>query len=330
MTSLTARTILLDKSYDPKADFKKDVLEGLSSKNKRIASKYFYDDKGSIIYNKITQHKDYYLTRCELEIIQSYKKHLAELFSGYSINVIELGPGEGIKTEALLKQFKQEDLDFTYMPIDISLDYLVILEKELPLKIPGIDVCAINADFFNGLQWLQDKADKPNLVLFLGSSIGNLDLAATREFLKSLWSVLNKNDYVFIGFDLRKDLTTLMKAYQDSDLLTSDFNLNLLNRLNSELEANFNLNYFEHYAFYNPMLNAMESYIMSTRSQLVNIRALNKVFYFDHYEGIHVEYSHKYTISQINNLALEAGFRVVQNFTDQKNYFVDSLWQVKK
>lgn len=330
MTKTHAQTIKLEEEYDQEGQFKDDVLNGLSKKNKTIPSKYFYDQKGSDLFNKITLHKDYYLTASELEIINYNKSFLSSLFSSAPFNLIELGPGEGIKTLILLQEFSANGLNFTYLPIDISNDYLKYLNDVLPQKIEGLDVCGINADFFKGLRWLGETSDRRNVVLFLGSSIGNLDLAATRQFLRTLWTTLNHNDYVLIGFDLRKDINVLMKAYDDEDGLTREFNLNLLARINEELGANFNIQFFKHYPVYNPKICAMESYLISTISQIVRIKALDKVFYFDEYEGIHLEYSHKYTLRQIDNFALNAGFKLVSNFVDSKRYFVDALWQVQK
>lgn len=322
--------IQLTKEYNEFRDFKADVLKGLSRKDKTLSSKYFYDKKGSALYNKITQHKDYYLTNCELEILNENKQYLSQLFDQRPINLIELGPGEGTKTAILLQQFKEDSLECAYYPIDISDDYLTNLEQKLSREIPGLNIIGIKGDFFTGLRAISKLNNKQNLLLFLGSSIGNLELNATKDFFKAIWSMLNNDDYVLIGFDFRKEIQTLIKAYDDDHFLTRDFNLNLLDRINRELMANFNRSFFEHYALYNPRISAMESYILSTRPQLVYIKALDKSFSFDAYEGIHVEFSHKYTLKQIHQFAIQAGFEEVKNFVDSKCYFVDALWRVKK
>jgi L-histidine Nalpha-methyltransferase len=314
--------------YNQQEEFRKDVLEGLSKKHKHIPSKYFYDDQGSLLFNKITEHPDYYLAQSELEILENNKQYFSKLFGESSFNLIELGPGEGTKTFILFRQFLNDHLDFTYLPIDISTCYLKKLSETLVKKIPELNVQTINADFFEGLKWLCPSSGKRNVVFFLGSSIGNLVYGSATKFLKNLWSVLNHNDYVLIGFDLRKEISLLLKAYNDNHGITRDFNLNLLKRMNRELNANFNPNYFLHHSLYNPEISAMESYLLSTISQIVCINT--KAFSFDEYEGIHLEYSHKYTLKQIEILCHAANLKIIQLFLDSKRYFTDALLQVVK
>lgn len=311
-------------------EFKADLLTGLSEKNKEISSKYFYDEKGSDLFNQITRHSDYYLTRCEIEILNENKKIISNLIAKEAFNLIELGPGEGIKTLLLIGQFLDDASKFTYIPVDISKTYLDNFTHKLNQMLPNIQVTALHSDYLKGLEWLSSNSKNRNLVLFLGSSIGNFTLAATKIFLRSVWSILHHGDYLLIGFDLRKETDILLKAYNDKDGITRDFNLNLLSRINKELGANIDINKFNHYATYNPKISAMESYIMCSNSQIIDIEALNKAFLLEPYEAIHVEYSHKYTMSQIENLATEAGFKIINSFTDSKNYFIDSLWQVIK
>lgn len=315
---------------NPHEEFKSEILFGLAQPCKKISSKYFYDQEGSALFNKITRHPDYYLTKCELEIIQTYKKEIAGMLVGQSFNLIELGPGEGIKTQLLLEEFLEDSLVFSYLPIDISASYLEQINVDFEQKIPSLKVTALHADYFQGLQWLSLTSAQRNVVLFLGSSIGNFDTQATEEFFRHLWQILHHEDYVFIGFDLRKDINILMKAYNDREGLTRDFNLNLFRRINKELGANFLIDHLQHYGTYNVYTGAMESYVVSLVEQKVDIEALNSSITLQQFEPIHVEYSYKYTPAQIKALAQSAGFKVVKNFTDSKNYFVDSLWQVNK
>ena len=310
--------------------FKQDVLEGLSTKKKHISSKYFYDKKGSELFNLITQHPHYYLTQCELQIIERYKSKLSNLLNTGSFNLIELGPGEGIKTRLILDQFLNDNLDFTYYTIDISEKYLLQIVEEFNKELAQLKLIALNADYFKGLKWLAKKSAKPNLILFLGSSIGNFTPKQTNRFLTSMWHDLQDGDYCLIGFDLRKDLRVILDAYNDGDGLTREFNLNLLTRINRELGGHFNTKNFQHYAVYNVYSGAMESYLLSTQEQQVYIDALNKEFRFGAYEPLHLEYSYKYTLKQIEDYASLNGFRIVENYFDEKNYFVDSLWQVVK
>jgi dimethylhistidine N-methyltransferase len=318
------------QALDHQYEFGLDVLVGFSEEPKRIASKYLYDAKGSEIFNQITRLPEYYLTRSEIEILTSYKKEISATMATDPFNLIELGPGEGLKTRILVEQFQADQLKFIYIPIDISSSAIKNLGNEFNQTLPTLEIQAIVADYFKGLKWLSSVSKKRNLVLFLGSTIGNLDLAHTKLFLFTLWDILHDGDYLLIGFDLRKDIDIMMRAYDDSDNLTRDFNLNLLSRINNELGANFNLNTFEHYPVYNALNGAMESYLLSKEMQSVYIKEIKQRFHFEPWEPIHIELSNKYSLKQIEQLAQMTGFSIVQTFIDSKNYFVDSLWQVHK
>lgn len=320
----------ISSQYDDQNEFRRDIEAGFSPPKKHIKSKYFYDEKGSELFNQITRHPDYYLTSCELEILNRYANELSSIMGNTSFNVIELGPGEGIKTKILAQQFFKDHLKFRYTPIDISKKYLKTLMDQFKHQIPSLEVVPIHADYFKGVEWQSEHSSRCNLVLFLGSSIGNFDPVMTQGFLRQLWNVLHHNDYVLLGFDLKKDIELLMRAYDDSAGITRDFNLNLLTRINRELAGKFYLNQFRHHACYNANIGAMESYLVSTKSQDVPIESLRKTFSFKTDEFVHVECSYKYSLSQIDALASDNGFVVLNNFFDSKQYFVDSLWQVKK
>lgn len=319
----------LESHHDIKSEFIHDVQEGLSKSKKQIQSKYFYDDQGCELFNQITRHPDYYLTQCEIEILNTYKKQLAELITS-PFNLIELGPGEGIKTQILMEAFLKEACCFRYIPIDISKNYLKSFIMQYKQRLPALQITPIHSDFFRGIEWLKKNSISRNLVLFLGSSIGNFDPSDTIHFLQHLSGSLNDGDYVLLGFDLRKDINILLRAYNDNNGITREFNLNMLRRINRELGANFDINKFYHYATYNVYSGAMESYIVSLEQQMIYIAALEKSYAFESIEPIHVEYSHKYTLVQIESFAQASGFEVIQHFIDSKDYFVDALWQVKK
>lgn len=315
---------------DELVEFKKDIHRGLNKDNKYIYSKYFYDELGSDLFNQITRHPDYYLTQCEINILNHCKYQLSMYLKHHAFNLIELGPGEGIKTNILIQQFLVDDLTFRYTPIDISMKYLKTLIKKFSTQLPDKKLTPIHGDYFRGLEWQSDHSHRKNLVLFLGSSIGNFDFSATNNFLHHLWQTLHDGDFVLLGFDLRKDIDILLRAYSDSDGITREFNLNLLKRINRELQANFDLSKFRHYPTYNVYSGAMESYLVSVEKQTVYMQALDSYFNFEAIEPIHVEYSHKYHLSQIENFAKNNGFEIVHHFFDNKYYFVDTLWQVKK
>lgn len=318
---------LIDELSDEKQQLRKDILLGLSQSDKQIQSKYYYDDVGSELFNQITRHPDYYLTGCELEILHSYKEEIASLLSQDAFNLVDLGPGEGIKTGLLIEQFIKEDCAFTYVPIDISKKFLDHMTDRIHNQFQDIETIALNSDYLIGMEWLMHNSSKRNFVLFLGSSIGNFDLESTSCFLDTLRTLLRPGDLVLIGFDLRKDITILMRAYNDSDGLTREFNLNLLKRINHDLHGHFNVDAFYHYGAYNVHTGAMESYLLSLDEQNVEIDDLNKTFTFRKFEPIHVETSHKYLHSQVEKLATDARFKIVKNYTDHRGYFINSLWQ---
>lgn len=317
-------------ALDHQYEFGLDVLVGFSEASKHLASKYLYDAKGSEIFNQITRLPEYYLTRSEIEILTTYKNDISATLVDETFNLIELGPGEGLKTRLLVDQFQADRLKFIYIPIDISRSAIKNLGDEFNKALPSLEIQAIVSDYFKGLKWLSLSSNKRNVVLFLGSTIGNLDLAGVKTFLFTLWEILHDGDYLLIGFDLQKDIDILLRAYNDSDGLTRDFNLNLLSRINHELGGNFNLNKFRHYPAYNVLTGAMESYLISEEKQTVYIKEVNQTFQFEAWESIHTESSNKYSLKEIEQLADTTGFSITETFIDSKNYFVDSLWQVQK
>lgn len=310
-------------------ELKQDTLAGLTKQHKALLSKYLYDEKGSELFNQITRHPDYYLTNCELEILATHASTLLEMIGQESaFNLVELGPGEGIKTAMLMNRFIKAGTSFTYLPIDISEKYLQNFRRKLLHDHPTLNITPIQADYVSGLAWLKDHMKGRNVVLFLGSSIGNFDMPSAERFLLTLHDQLNPGDLLLIGFDLKKSISILLKAYDDNQGLTRLFNLNLLTRINHELGAEFDLDTFYHHATYNVYTGAMESYLISLIEQTVPIRALHQTISFGAFEPIHMEYSYKYLLPQINYLAANTGFQILANFQDTKQYFIDCLWEV--
>lgn len=311
-------------------ELKLDIRAGMESTQKSIPPKYLYDMHGSKLFNDITRHPDYYLTNSELNIINTHKQDISNYIAGETFNLVDLGPGEGIKTEILITEFLRHAFEFSYKPIDISHQYLKDLIIKLKKKFPGLPSTGIHADFFEGLKWLCANSKLRNVVLFLGSSIGNFNPVCTHEFLANIHESLQHGDFVLIGFDLCKDIDILMRAYNDSDGITRDFNFNILSRLNRELNANFDLNKFHHYPVYNVYKNAMDSYLISREAQEIHIGDINQSFILDFMEPIHIESSYKYKLQQIHALANKNGFKVIDDFIDDRNYFLNSFWCVEK
>jgi L-histidine Nalpha-methyltransferase len=315
-----------------KQTFALDVLVGLSERRKTISSKYFYDEEGSKLFQQIMHLPEYYLTRCEFEILERSGPAIADFVADEKWNLVELGPGDGLKTNLLLTQFLNKQVDFQYVPIDISESALQNLVNNLHNQIPRLEVRGLVSDYFNGLKWLNklNSVDRKNFVLFLGSNIGNFNYSRARVFLRSLWNSLNHDDLVLIGFDLKKDIDLMLAAYNDSQGITEKFNLNLLNRINRELGGNFDVSRFQHFAHYDVFSGAMESYLVSQADQKVFIEEIGQTFYFEPWEPIHTEYSYKFLQSDIESLAAETGYLVENEFQDSNKYFSDCIWRVYK
>ena len=322
---------VVGRLHDAERELALDVLAGLSERPKRLSSKYFYDDVGSQYFRQIMQLDEYYLTGCELEILERHGADIAGRVGSQPLNVVDLGAGDGAKTRVLLRHLVARGADFMYTPIDISEGAMATLERAIRRDLPAVSMRGLVSEYSQGLRWLEvNEPDRSNLVLFLGSNIGNFNRSQARAFLRRLWNDLRDGDLVLIGFDLKKEIDILLAAYNDSEGVTAAFNLNLLSRLNRELGADFDLQYWRHFGTYNVFSGAMESYLVSLISQRVVIPALSLEFGFDEWEPIHTEYSYKYLPSEIAALARDTGFGVDVDYRDSRGYFTDSLWRVRK
>ena len=309
-----------------KNQFALDVLEGLNSTPKTLPSKYFYDKKGDELFQQIMELEEYYLTRCEYEIFQTYKGDLLKVFanSSHKFNLVEFGAGDGYKTKVLLKHFLKEGANFQYVPIDISGNVLELLENSLRQEMPGLGVKGIKNDYFKALGQLENGNTR-NVIFFLGSNIGNFRHEQAISFLSELYESLRSGDLLLIGFDLKKDPGVILKAYDDCQEVTKEFNLNLLDRINNELEGSFDRNAFRHCPTYNPLTGTTESFLVSTKEQTIEI--MDSAIHFEAWEAIHTEISQKYSLGNISEMAEKVGFTVKANFFDQRRYFVDSVWE---
>lgn len=312
--------------------FALDVLEGLSSNPKYLPAKYHYDEKGSQLFQKITELKEYYLTRYDLSILDNFKQDLVELVARKPFRMVELGVGDARKTNVLLKHFLNSGLSFEYVPVDCCQYMLssVVTKLSQTYANSNLNVLGITADYFNALSWLGTETSKRNLVLFLGSSIGNFGPIEVKQFLYHMWSVLKNGDYLLMGFDLKKDVSVVEAAYNDIEGVTSEFNFNLLDRMNEELGANFNRKKFKFHSYYNPREGRIESWLLSKEPQTVSILELQKDVDFEAWEGIHVENSYKFSLKDIKDLAESTGFVLKNQFIDNQGYFAETLWEVKK
>lgn len=307
--------------------FADEVASGLSRSPKQLPCKYLYDAEGSRLFREIMDLEEYYPTRCETEILDRHKGDICQIIGSSDFNVVELGAGDGAKTKILLKHFIDLGLRFRYVPIDISASAVEGLTRDLEKEFGGLAVRGMATDYFEGLAWLSRTNHRTSLVLFLGSNIGNFTPGESFAFLTSLRKSLNAGDYVLVGFDLKKDLNTLLRAYNDPKGVTARFNVNILHRINDELGGNFVPSRFEYYSTYDPRSGAIESFLISTKEQTVFIDLCGRAFSFARWEPIHTESSYKFLKRDFTRLARESGFRPVASFCDSRRYFADTLWQ---
>ncbi|MEO0473761.1 MAG: L-histidine N(alpha)-methyltransferase [Bacteroidota bacterium] len=309
--------------------FAQDVLDGLRANPKYLSSKYFYDAKGSELFQQIMRMPAYYLTDCEFEVFENNRNDILEAFApdGSPFRLVEFGAGDGLKTKVLLSHFLDQQAAFTYTPIDISGDALHNLHQSLAHEWPELKVDPIEAEYFAALQQLQKQSNERKVVLFLGSNLGNFPLHNSVGFLQKLGNFLNPGDLLLIGLDLKKDPEVILEAYNDKEGITREFNLNLLRRMNRELGADFVIDQFMHWPTYNPMNGETRSFLISRQEQDVYFSELGERVHFRAWEAIWMELSQKYDRPLIKQLAEKSGFQVVSEYTDSRGYFVDSLWE---
>ncbi len=301
------------------------VSEGLSKKHKSLPSWLFYDKEGDRLFQQIMAMPEYYLTDSEFQIFQNHKSEILKTFKGGSsgFNLIEFGAGDGMKTEVLLKHFTEQKANFTYKPVDISASVLQQLTNRMSKSVPDLSIEPINKEYFSALDTLNADRKNPMIVLFMGANIGNFALKEAHQFVKKIADSLRPEDQLMIGFDLKKNPNMILQAYNDEEGITTAFNMNLLTRLNRELESDFDLDQFMHYPYYDPQTGTTKSFIVSKLEQTVNCKAIGQSFVFKAWEPMHVEFSQKFDEEMIDELAGFAGLSVDRYFYDELKYFAD-------
>lgn len=306
-------------------DFAEDVRRGLASSPKTLSPKYFYDDLGSVLFDAICRLPEYYVMRAEDEILA---RHGGEILGslGSRIRLVELGSGRGIKTRRLIRNAMSRQETLRYVPIDIDPVMLTETANALAAEFDGLHVTALATVFENGVAQLPNLAREPGettLVLFLGSTIGNLDPAARHELLHMIRSGLRAGDALLLGADSVKSDAILIPAYDDALGVTAAFNLNLLVRINRELGGTFDVAGFRHLARYDHGLDRIEMHLVSSKAQTA--RAAGIEVHFAEGETIHTESSYKFTPAMIESLARDSAFELTRTWTDSKHYFADYL-----
>ncbi len=305
----------VDAKTRQRDSFRADVLEGLARPQRTLPARWLYDDRGCELFEAITRLEEYYPTRTETEILNDNARQIANL-CGRDAVLLEYGAGAGVKTEIVLDALEAPAL---YVPIDIAADFLDQTVTRMRDRFPELHVHPIATDFTADFDIPAHVPAKRRVAFFPGSTIGNLDTAEALAFLQRVRRHVGPGGLAIIGTDLKKDIQTLIAAYDDRAGVTAEFNLNLLTRINRELSGNFALARFAHEARWNEAESAIEMHLVSLEEQTVTVAGQS--FAFDEGETIHTESSRKYTIESFSELATESGSRVSATWTDSEQRF---------
>jgi dimethylhistidine N-methyltransferase len=309
----------------PVSDFAVDIRLGLTKPGqKELPSKYFYDALGSKLFEVITELPEYGLTRADERLLRAHSYEIVERIPG-DVILCELGSGSGRKTRWILEALSRRRHTY-YFPIEISPAALAVCQRELA-DIDSVGIVGLEREYLDGLLEVaaRRRQDQRILVLFLGSTVGNFSHPADVNFLREIRMTLKAGDSLLLGTDLEKPVPQLIDAYDDPLGITAAFNLNLLVRINRELEADFVPGQFEHVARFNPETRSIEMHLRSTQKQTVTIRKAHLQVSFEEGETIWTENSHKYSLEEIRNLAEATGFNCAAQWIDQEWPFAENL-----
>ena len=300
----------------PVGSLLQDVIAGLSASHKAIPPKYFYDARGSQLFDAICELPEYYLTRTELAMLESVGPEIAARI-GRDAAIVEYGSGSGRKTAILMRAVRPA----TYVAIDISAEQLRSASSALAAMFPGVRVLALCADYTRPLDLsrIEPLDAQRRVIFFPGSTIGNFTTDEALAFLVNARGVAGPGGAMLVGVDLKKDTAVLHAAYNDAKGVTAAFNLNLLERMNRELRADFDVSAYEHRAYYDPVAGRIEMHLVSTRDQRVSIAGTR--FAFTAGESICTEYSYKYSLEEFQALAQRAGFEATHCWLDSQRLF---------
>lgn len=298
----------------------RELLNGLTSEQKYINPKYFYDKKGSELFETITKLKEYYPTRTERNLLTQYSSDIASFIPNSSV-LVEPGAGSCEKVQLILDAIHPK----AYLPQDVSRRFLKAAVVNLRKKFPWLSVEPIVSDFAKPLQIPTVYRDEQLFVFYPGSTIGNFEPSDAINFLKNMRQLVNDKGGLLIGVDLQKEVSILEAAYNDSKGVTAEFNLNILNNVNRHLNTSLDIKAFKHKALYNTELNRIEMHLISSSKQSYNI--LGHKITFNQGETIHTENSYKYSLACIDKLAKDTGFKRVKTWSDSNNYFSLNFFQ---
>lgn len=304
-----------------------DVVQGLTQTPKTLPPRYFYDDKGSQLFEQICELPEYYLTRTETAILQEYAGEIAQMTG--ECELVELGSGSSTKTRILLNAYQDMGERLRYVPIDVSAGILESSARELLVDYPSLQVHAKCSTYELALARLSPTGLSSRMICFIGSTLGNLTPEECDRFFSQITNALQSGEYLLLGIDLAKPKHLLDAAYNDSCGLTAAFNLNMLEHLNRRFEGNFDISEFEHWAFYNETQQQIEMHLRSKRSQTIQLRALDLTIEFSSGETILTEISRKFDLKTMQQYLQTQGLKPLQVWTDQQQWFGLLLCQMQ-
>lgn len=305
---------------DEQTTLGKDVIEGLTaSPQKYLSPKYFYDERGSQLFEKICELPEYYPTRTETAILKRVSGAIAQQTG--PCEIVELGSGSSTKTRILLDAYQSAGLPLRYIPIDVSDTMLSETAQKLLQEYPNLSIQAIASTYEPALNDLPPKQLPARLIAFIGSTIGNLQPKECSAFLSRIRQSLFIGDYFLLGLDLQKDIVTLEAAYNDAQGITAAFNLNMLSHLNQRFEGDFDLTQFAHMATYNTEKNQIEMSLKSLIDQRVRLEKLDLTVEFEAGDRILSEISRKFDLTQMAEILLAHKLQAIETFTDEKKWF---------
>lgn len=296
-----------------------DVRHGLQQTPKTLPCRYFYDDRGSALFEQITDLPEYYPTRTEQAILETYAAEIVELTG--ACELIELGSGSSRKTHILLEAYSQLDSPLHYYPIDVSAGILRTTALDLLDRYPDLNVCGLAGTYEQALAQLPARVVENRMLIFLGSTIGNLEDLARDLFLTQVQQALQPGEFFLLGVDLQKPIAILEAAYNDSRGITAAFNLNILRHLNHRFEGNFNLDRFEHVAFFNTAASRIEMHLKSLAAQEVRMKSLNLNIELQAGESIHTEISRKFDLPSLTDTLDSHALHPLKIWTDPQTWF---------
>ncbi len=313
------RLVNLSAPSDAETIAGSDVIQGLTQTPKTLPPKYFYNDRGSQLFEQICELPEYYPTRTEAVILRQYAGEIAQLTG--SCELVELGSGSSTKTRLLLDAYEALGYPLRYLPIDVSAGILESSAQQLLADYPSLKVHGLVSTYELALQQLTPSQLSSRMIFFLGSTLGNLNPQECDIFFSQIKAALNIGEYFLLGIDLQKSKQLLEAAYNDSQGVTAEFNINVLEHLNQRFEGNFDTQSFEHWAFYNDQLHQIEMHLRSLKAQTVRLEALDLTVKFDADETIMTEISRKFDLGVMQQELQAKGLKPLQVWTDPKQWF---------